>query len=168
MSPGLGLRGIWGTRVRGPLGTRAACRLQPPRETELSELKKEVLRDRVMRLSRCLWFLVLIIMVAEGVYAGDPSGTKDFNIGRAFAHCTKLTKNNYDLWVTGLISTIVGITGVKTLKSVKSFFEYFEKNGGKDESTIETALKALVAGADEFDETRALMYTIILSHVLAA
>ena len=101
-----------------------------------------------MNISKVVWLLVLLYMVAEGVYAVDPSSTKEFNIGRAFAHCTKLTKGNYDLWFTGLISTIVGITGVNALKLVKQFLEHFEKNGAKDEAAIEAGLKALVKGSD--------------------
>ena len=54
-----------------------------------------------------LLLLVLFIMVAERVAAGDPDvpSTKEFNIGRAFAHCAKLRKVNYDIWFTGIISS---------------------------------------------------------------
>ena len=72
--------------------------------------------------AKVLMFMIFI-MVAVDVLSVEP---KDFNVGRAFAHCTKLTKSNYDIWLTGLISTIVGITGVKTLRDVKALFEYFE------------------------------------------
>ena len=51
--------------------------------------------------------LMLCIMAAE---AGSD---KEFNVGRAFAHCTKLYNGNYDIWYTGLVSTLAGITGIR-------------------------------------------------------
>ena len=113
------------------------------------------------KIERVLWLLVLLFMVAEEVSAGDPVSTKEFNVGRAFAHCTKLTKDNYDLWLTGLISTMVGITGMKAMKTVLAFFEYFEQHGGKGEKEIEDGLKALIAASVAYDEVVTLMYIII-------
>ena len=82
-------------------------------------------------------------MVAEGVLS---VGVKEFNVGRAFAHCTKLTKSNYDVWLTGLISTLVGITGISSLRDVRKFFEYFEdsRRAGQEEAKIEANLKQLL------------------------
>ena len=45
-------------------------------------------------------------MVAEELFAADPSVTKEFNVGR--------------------ISTIVGIKGVLALTDVKKILDYFE------------------------------------------
>ena len=28
---------------------------------------------------------------------------KEFNIAKAFSHCTKLTKDNYEIWFVGLV-----------------------------------------------------------------
>jgi len=119
----------------------------------------------MMNMQRALLLLVLLSMAAEVVDTADPTSTKDFNIGRAFAHCTKLTKNNYDIWFTGLISTLVGITGIKALKTVQQFLEYFETSGGTDENTITTGLKGLVAGAATYDEADTLLFTIIQSSI---
>ena len=87
--------------------------------------------------------IMVFIMVVEVVFSAE---TKEFNVGRAFAHCTKLSKANYDIWLTGLISTIVGITGMKSLRDVRKFFEYFEdsRKGGKKEAQIEADLKAML------------------------
>ena len=82
------------------------------------------------KIESMILFLMILNMVAEVVNAADTSGTpniKDFNVGRAFAHCTKLTKDNYDLWFTGLLSTLIGITGVASMNGVRQFFETFEK-----------------------------------------
>ena len=87
-----------------------------------------------------LW--ILFFMVSEVVSSTE---TKDFNVGRAFAHCTKLTRGNYDIWLTGLISTLVGITGYTTLKSVQRFFEFFEKDGSGKEDELQVKFQAYIA-----------------------
>ena len=89
--------------------------------------------------------LMVFIMVAEEVYAAD-TPSRDFNVGRAFAHCTKLTKDNYDLWFTGLISTLIGITGVAAMNGVRQFFEAFERVGAQPFEKVEENLKALGKG----------------------
>ena len=83
------------------------------------------------RMRMVLILLMLFIMVAPVVSMDTGKDTKEreVNVGRAFAHCAKLSKNNYEIWITGIISTIVGITGIKALKDIKATFEYFEKNG---------------------------------------
>ena len=56
------------------------------------------------------WALLLVVFVmVAGVSSADPSTStmKEFNVGRAFAHCVKLTGTNYQIWITGIISTIV-------------------------------------------------------------
>ena len=90
-----------------------------------------------------LLLLLLFIMAAEGVLS---VGVKEFNVGRAFAHCTKLSKSNYDVWLTGLISTLVGITGISSLRDVRKFFEYFEdsRRAGQQDAKIEENLKQLL------------------------
>ena len=117
-----------------------------------------------MMMKKLSMIVVLSIMVAV-VVAPDSSGSapqvpseKEFNVGRAFAHCRKLTKDNYDIWFTGLISTLAGISGISTLVGVKKFFNYFEKNGGKDLAIIEAALRQL---QNAYDDICVQMFTII-------
>ena len=60
-----------------------------------------------------LLFWVLFIMAAEAGLCMEPGKSttdviKEFNIGRAFAHCIKLDKGNYFVWLTGLLSTLAG------------------------------------------------------------
>ena len=108
----------------------------------------------LLMMKRVLFWTVFVMVAVDSVQATD---SKDFNIGRAFAHCTKLTKSNYDIWLTGLISTIVGITGVRVLQDVKKFLEYFEKSGGENEAKIDTDLRNLIDGSLTLEENEVEM-----------
>ena len=99
-----------------------------------------------MRHMKWIMLLVLFVMVA-GVSStdGSTSTMKEFNVGRAFAHCVKLTGTNYQIWITGIISTIVGISGVSQLENVRKILEYFESNGHKTIEKIDEELTALIS-----------------------
>lgn len=121
-----------------------------------------------MRHMKWVLLLVFFVMVA-GVSSADPSTStmKEFNVGRAFAHCVKLTGTNYQIWITGIISTIVGISGVSQLENVRKILEYFESNGHKTIEKIDEELTALISAGKSrkvpgsLNEASNLLYTIL-------
>ena len=173
---------------RGPegVGLEGSLRSEANRTRNRERKKRRALFREDMR-KRLLCIIIILMMVAEVALMAP----KDFNVGRAFAHCTKLTKSSYEIWITGVVSTLVGITGVRALRHVRKFFEYFEEsaNGSKTEDEISTELLKMIAAeeaarpkeaketgdddADEelvleendekaiFSEANSLMYTII-------
>ena len=119
-------------------------------------------------LTNLMMYLMFFIMVAEVSSAdSSTSTTKEFNVGRAFAHCVKLTGANYQIWITGIISTIVGISGVSQLENVRQILEYFESNGHKAIEKIDEELSALISNGKSrlvtgsLKDASNLLYTIL-------
>lgn len=134
---------------------------------------------------RKLLFWMIFIMVAELGLSTDPSTSKStsssaemthtisMNIGKAFAHCVKLDKTNYFVWLTGLLTTIAGITGVAHLKCVHELISEWE-NGKQDMEQIEREKMAQyrLTFSDSEDQAKTrftmvnqLLYTIISSTI---
>ena len=62
----------------------------------------------------------------SGSKSGDPSGSSSMSsttltIGKVFGHCDKLNKDNYEVWLAGLLSAIAGLT------IVSEFYVQLEK-----------------------------------------
>ena len=53
--------------------------------------------------------------------SGTNTVSATMTLSKVFGYCTKLNKNNYDVWLAGLISAITGLTLIST------FYEQLEK-----------------------------------------
>ena len=61
--------------------------------------------------------------------SGTTSGSSTLSLGKVFGHCDKLKENNYEIWLAGLISAILGLSALtplyehleETLRYLKSF-----------------------------------------------
>ena len=51
----------------------------------------------------------------DGPPSSSPPLEQDLNIGKNFAHCTKLLKDNYAIWMAGIITILMSY---KTYKGV--------------------------------------------------
>jgi hypothetical protein len=53
--------------------------------------------------------------------SGTPSGTSTMSLGKIFGSCDKLNKDNYEIWIAGLISALTSLTALSI------FYEQLEK-----------------------------------------
>ena len=56
-------------------------------------------------------------------------GALALTIGKVFGHCDKLTKDNYEVWLAGLLSAIAGLTIVSEFyKQLEETIDYLKQN----------------------------------------
>ena len=66
--------------------------------------------------------------------SGDPSGSSStssttLTIGKVFGHCDKLNKDNYEVWLAGLLSAIAGLTIVSEFyRQLEGTIDYLKQN----------------------------------------
>ena len=71
-----------------------------------------------------LLVIASLIMVQYGSDAApDPSDSsasteQSLHIGKSFAHCEKLVKDNYLIWMTGIITMLMSYTGYRGIEDV--------------------------------------------------
>ena len=68
------------------------------------------MRTNMPRTISVLMILVVIYHGSGAMKSSDSSASTEhtLHIGKSFAHCDKLTKDNYMIWMTGIITWVVG------------------------------------------------------------
>ena len=95
-----------------------------------------MLKTRIKRIGTLLVFILLLSMAADGGLAtggSDASSSKSteeqtLNLGKSFAHCKRLVKNNYIVWIMGLLTAIGTLTKYKDMSELEELLEYFQKH----------------------------------------
>ena len=101
-----------------------------------------------------IWLVMMhIIMIAEAMPTSTEPDTTSVGSGgtgsimtlsKVFGYSTKLTKDNFDIWVAGLISAVTGLT-VTLYKQLEITFKYLKDNGHLDLTKLEVELGAALS-----------------------
>ena len=96
-------------------------------------------RDGEMKVAYRMIILILIMIhVAHHGSGAMPTESSSsstehtLNLGKSFAHCTKLVKDNYDIWMAGILSLIMGYVSYKGIDEVIFILEKFKQHCGLD------------------------------------
>ena len=101
-----------------------------------------------MRVSQGLLFLILVTLLVSHGGGAPETGTADttteqtFHVGKAFCHCTKLAKDNYAIWLAGIITVIMSYQHVKGMSNVLQIVTSFKEHCTERIDEIEITLRA--------------------------
>ena len=81
----------------------------------------------------CLVLCVLYFGMVNGAEAESSKAQTDtfLNLGKSFAHCSKLIKSNYTIWFAGILSTCMGLMHIPKIRIVAEMLDFFKANAAK-------------------------------------
>ena len=93
---------------------------------------------RTYDLGRIIWILLLLNMVAEAYAAkGSKDTTGTMNVSKSFAYTIKLNRENFSMWLTGLLATMMGLRMTPKVRWAKHILTNFSEQtrGGEEAFT---------------------------------
>ena len=95
----------------------------------------------------CVLVIIMIHVAHHGSGAmptdGSSSTEPTLHLGKSFAHCTKLVKDNYDIWMAGILSLLMGYASYKGIEEVIYLLEKFKVHCGLGLEDLNTKITSL-------------------------
>ena len=103
--------------------------------------------------------------------SGTNMVSSTMTLSKVFGYCTKLNKNNYEVWLAGLISAITGLTLVSTFfEQLEKVLRYLKTYAHMDlnaiTSWVGTSILQLKTGATDRSKGDFLLFNTQLFHVV--